>query len=147
MLLLYPFFYCIGVWSIINHILNVDLTQHEMIAVVLLFYAGWCLTRGANLQKYWFKRNPELPTCFFGLIHQTPVRPNSRILCSGFWGLSRHINYFGEITQAIAIALPGYFVSGSFVPFLYPLYYVALFIPRAQDDGKICAAKYGQEWD
>ena len=32
----------------------------------------------------------------------------SKILCSGFWGLARHINYFGEIVQAIALALPGW---------------------------------------
>ena len=59
-----------------------------------------------------------------------------RVLCS--WGLSRHINYLGEILQALALALPGYLTAGSLVPFLYPLYYVALMLPRQIEVG-LCA--------
>lgn len=65
---------------------------------------------------------------------------------NGFWGGSRHINYLGEIIQAVAIALaPGYF--GIWMVWLYPLYYVALFISRQADDDKVCQAKYGPLWD
>ena len=35
------------------------------------------------------------------------------------------MKYLGEIVQAVALALPGYLVSGSLVPRLYPLYFVA----------------------
>ena len=31
-------------------------------------------------------------------------------------------------------------------PWLYPLYYVALLVPRQIDDDKRCAAKYGPVW-
>jgi hypothetical protein len=44
---------------------------------------------------------------------------------------------------AIAAA-PGYF--GIWMVWLYPLYYVALFITRERDDAKICEAKYGALW-
>ena len=43
------------------------------------------------------------------------------LLANGFWGVSRHVNYLGEITQAAAIALAtGYF----------PTPYVALMLTR-----------------
>ena len=32
-------------------------------------------------------------------------------------------------------------------PWLYPLYYVALLVPRQIDDDRRCAAKYGALWD
>ena len=69
---------------------------------------------------------------------------NGRLLCSGWWGLSRHINYFGEIMQGVALALPGYVTTGSLVPWLYPLYYVALFVPRQIEDDEACELKYVQ---
>ena len=84
-----------------------------------------------------------------------------RLLCSGFWGLSRHVNYFGEILQAFALALPAslQFWSSSttttttttmttfvrWIPWLYPLYYVALFVPRQMDDEALMRQKYGDD--
>jgi protein-S-isoprenylcysteine O-methyltransferase Ste14 len=60
------------------------------------------------------------------------------LLAGGFWGVSRHVNYLGEITQAVAIALAtGYF----------PAPYVALMLTRQADDDKVCRAKYGPLWD
>ena len=32
-------------------------------------------------------------------------------------------------------------------PWLYPLYYVALLLPRERDDDRRCAAKYGPLWE
>ena len=47
------------------------------------FYkSGWIITRGANMQKFFFKRYPEHKKFLFGLIEQTPLRPGSRLLCS-----------------------------------------------------------------
>ena len=68
-----------------------------------------------------------------------------RLLISGFWGVSRHVNYAGEIIQAFAISLPALLACGSVLPMLYPLYYVALFIPRTLDDELQCRTKYGSE--
>jgi delta14-sterol reductase len=36
---------------------------------------------------------------------------------------------------------------GTFWPWLYPLYYVALLVPRQLDDDRRCAAKYGALWE
>lgn len=149
----YPFFYAIGTRSLLYHSLADesahgyrDLTRFEVSALLLCFYAGWVLTRGPNLQKFYFKTDPTQRKVFAGLLEQRTIK-DSRILCSGFWGLSRHINYFGETVQSIAISIPPWFVSGSLLPFLYPLYYVLLFTARQLDDDRICLEKYGEKWE
>ena len=73
-----------------------DLHPLTAAAVISLFFLGWVLTRGANLQKYAFKRNPRREHFMF--VRQVTL-PGSRLLVSGWWGLARHINYLGEIMQ------------------------------------------------
>ena len=78
---------------------------------------------------------------------QEVVTGGSRsLLVSGYWDTSRHINYMGEIIQAIAIALAaGY--PGVWQVWLYPIYYIGLLFSRQADDDKICRVKYGELWD
>jgi len=67
------------------------------------------------------------------------------LLASGFWGVSRHVNYLGEILMAIGLTLVlGY--PGDGVVWLYPLYYVVLLLLRERADERRCAAKYGDLW-
>eukprot|EP00943_MAST-04B_sp_MAST-4B-sp1_P000807 g807.t1 len=146
----YPFFYQIGGWVLVETKSSNDLSQISSFFCVGLFFVGWCLTRGANLQKHAFRKNPHIDTfefMFFKVKQQTlGSKGNAKfILVSGWWGVSRHINYAGEITQAIALALPGFLTTGSMIPFVYPLYYILLFIPRQLDDDKICEEKYGEK--
>eukprot|EP00127_Corallochytrium_limacisporum_P006286 Clim_evm30s224 gene=Clim_evmTU30s224 len=148
----YPFFYCIGGWSIVRATFETPrenpLGPFGILACIALYFLGWILTRGANMQKYWAKQYPEDEFVFGGFMEQEFV-PGSdrRLLCSGFWGLSRHINYVGEIIQASALAVLGFAASGftDFVPLLYPIFYIALFVPRARDDGESCRQKYGNK--
>jgi len=52
------------------------------------------------------------------------------------------VNYLGEILEAVGLTLLlGY--PGVWVAWLYPLYYVALFLARERADERRCAAKYG----
>ncbi|KAF0686300.1 Aste57867_21906 [Aphanomyces stellatus] len=147
-LVFYPFFYPIG--SIPLARATRDISPATAIAITALYFAGWVVTRGANLQKYFFRTNPASTACFGGLVVQRVV-PGTRLLVSGFWGAARHLNYFGEIVQAIAMALPGTLVADSWtdamLPWLYPLYYVVLFVTRQIDDDAVCALKYGAMWD
>ena len=128
---------------------DVDISPLTAYGLALLYLGGWIMTRGANMQKFLW-RTQKNPYFLFGLIQNFCV-PGSgdRILCTGFWAASRHINYCGEIIQAIAIALCGFLGRDTatgiygYVPWLYPLYYIALFIPRQIDDDKMCERKYG----
>ncbi|KAJ3100433.1 hypothetical protein HDU97_002220 [Phlyctochytrium planicorne] len=93
----YPFAYCVGGTVFYNYAPLKDATQANLSPLattlcVILFFLGWTLTRGPNMQKYYFKLDPQYPTFLFGLIPQRAL-PGTRIIVSGFWGLSRHINY------------------------------------------------------
>lgn len=138
----YPYFYAIPVWAVAD-LPPTTLPDAVLGLFALVFFSGWCLSRGANMQKYYFKKYPG--RSFLGMKPQTITDGNRTLLVSGFWGLSRHINYLGEILMASGIALStGYPLL--FWPWLYPLYYVALLFPRQMDDDKRCAAKYGPLW-
>lgn len=145
----YPFFYCIGAHYLVSEVNNKaqqDMSLTGCLLVAGLFYSGWFLTRGSNLQKFDLKKNPNSKYFFNNLIEQKTLS-GTKIIVSGFWGLARHVNYFGEIIQSLALSIPCWYLSGSLVPFLYPMYYVALFVPRQFDDDAICRQKYGKKWE
>jgi delta14-sterol reductase len=143
-LVFYPFFYAVGLWTTAERP-NPHTPTFVLALALAMFFGGWALSRGANLQKWKFKIDPSAR--LFGLIAPEAVEGGGkRLLCSGFWRLSRHINYLGEILMAAALAIVlGY--PGAIGPWLYPLYYVALLVPRQLDDDRRCAAKYGALWD
>ncbi|CAN5420078.1 hypothetical protein BH09ACT4_BH09ACT4_00100 [soil metagenome] len=139
----YPYFYSVALWFTAD-LPNPGVPTWLTVLFAALFLCGWVLTRGANMQKYFFKTAPDRK--FLWITPQAMSDGNHSILVNGFWGASRHINYLGEILQAVAIALaPGYF--GIWMVWLYPIYYVALFLSRQADDDKLCRAKYGELWD
>jgi delta14-sterol reductase len=139
----YPYFYAVGLWALAD-LPNPHASALLGAAAAIVFFAGWVLARGANMQKYTFKRAPE--RAFLGvLVPETLTDGTHTLLCSGFWGVARHINYLGEILMASGIALALGYPSSPW-PWLYPLYYVALLFPRERDDDRRCAAKYGELW-
>ena len=170
----YPFFYAIGTLPVTAAALggggaagggaaaadanSRDLSPTGQVCTIALFFAGWLLTRGANLQKYWWRRFPEERAVMCGLVRQATVAGSGdRLLCSGFWGVSRHVNYLGEIVQGVALALPGFLVAQPpeagpwsrrmmpFVALLYPVYYVLLFVGRQIDDDALLRRRYGDK--
>jgi delta14-sterol reductase len=142
-LVFYPYFYAISLWSTID--LPNPHTPHWLLGIyVLIFFTGWGLSRGANLQKYFFKKDPQ--KSFLGIIPETIGDGEKILLVNGFWGISRHVNYLGEILMGTGIILcTGY--PALIWPWLYPLYYVVLLFPRQIDDDKRCVLKYGELWD
>lgn len=143
-LVFYPFFYGVGLWATAS-LPDPHTPTWLLVGFAGLFFGGWVLARGANLQKYLFKTRPEARLLGF----LTPVALEAdghRLLCSGFWGLSRHVNYLGEILMALGLTLSlGH--PACLWPWLYPLYYLGLLIPRQIADDRRCAAKYGALWE
>jgi Ergosterol biosynthesis ERG4/ERG24 family len=143
-LVFYPFFYGIGLWYAAD-LPNPHVHPAWLAICAAIFFAGWTFARGANLQKYRFKTQPERTT--FGPFAQRSLGDGKqRVLVSGFWGLSRHVNYLGELLMATGLTL-SLGIPGAVLPWLYPLYYVALLVPRQLDDDRRCAEKYGRLWD
>lgn len=139
----YPYFYSVGLWGLADAP-NAHTPPALLALCALTFFSGWGLSRGANLQKFYFKTDPAKKA--FGLLAPETVTDGTRtLLVSGFWRLSRHINYLGEILMALGICL-SLGRPGSIGPWLYPLYYVALLFPRQADDDRRCAEKYGPLW-
>jgi steroid 5-alpha reductase family enzyme len=113
------------------------------VIAAVLFFSGWSLARGANMQKYTFKRDPAAK--FLGITPHVLSDGEHKLLASGFWGIARHVNYLGEVLMATGLALAlGY--PDHIGPWLYPLYYVALLVPRQIDDDRRCALKYKGLW-
>ena len=114
-----------------------------LIGTGLLFLYGWGITRGANLQKYMFKRWPDRK--FLGLIEPKYIEAGDRkILCSGLWGVARHFNYLGEGFLALSVALSfGHFDNPW--AWTYFVCIVTLFTIRQVEDEAYCAEKYGPE--
>ncbi len=143
-LFFYPYFYGVGLWAVAD-LPNPHAPIWLLVLSAIVFFAGWSLARGANMQKFRFKLDPE--QTFLGLFRPEVISDGERrLLCSGFWGVSRHVNYLGEILMATGLALSlGY--PTLVAPWLYPLYYILLLVPRERDDDRRCAAKYGALWD
>jgi len=114
-----------------------------LIGTAALFLFGWGISRGANMQKYTFKRWPDRK--FLGLIEPEYIEAGDRkILCSGLWGAARHLNYMGEGFLALSIALSfGYFTNPW--AWTYFAFIVSMFTYRQRDDDRHCAEKYGAD--
>ena len=114
-----------------------------LIGTPVLFLLGWAVSRGANMQKYTFKRWPERK--FLGIIEPKYIQAGERkILYSGLWGFARHFNYLGEGFFSLSIALIfGYFTN--LWAWTYFVFIVSLFTWRQIDDEQHCAEKYGEE--
>ena len=142
-LLFYPYFYGIGLWWTAD-LANPHTPAPMLVIAAAVFFLGWTFARGANMQKYTFKRDPSAK--FLGLAPQTIGDGKRTLLVNGFWGLSRHVNYLGELLMATGLTVAlGY--PSHVMPWLYPLYYIALLVPRQFDDDKRCADKYGALWN
>ncbi|CAF1200717.1 unnamed protein product [Adineta steineri] len=136
-LVFYPFFYPIAIWCKIN---STSLSFIRQLLSIGVFFLGWILSRGANNQKHLFRTKPNKK--FLNIFQ--PISVNGRLLCSGWWSLSRHINYLGDTLMAIGLSIA---INGGIYPWLYPLYYIGLFIARERTDYDRCREKYGRDWD
>lgn len=139
----YPYFYAVGLWATAGKP-DPGTPQSLLVVFAFVFFAGWILSRGANMQKYLFKRDPT--KVYMGVIKPRVISDGDRaLLTNGWWGISRHVNYLGEILMAVGLTLLlGY--PGVWEVWLYPAFYVFLLFPRERADERRCAAKYGDLW-
>jgi hypothetical protein len=56
--------------------------------------AGYTIYRGSNLEKNWFRNNPDDPSVEH--LKYISTERGTRLIVCGCWGIARHINYFGD---------------------------------------------------
>ena len=119
------------------------LSPAAVAAILALNAVGYAVFRGSNSQKDAFRTDPADPRVAH--LRTLPTAAGRRLLVSGWWGLARHINYFGDWVLAWSWCLPCGFASP--VPYFYVAYFGALLVHRDRRDGAACAVKYGADWD
>ncbi len=78
-------------------------------------------------------------------VDQKGEKRESLLLVDGWWGISRHFHYVGEILGALCWSLPALFIN--FMPYFYVVYLTILLFHRAKRDDVKCRLKYGTYWD
>ena len=145
-LIVYGWLFILPLWGMAAHPdpgFSPAWTNVWLIGTTALFLFGWGISRGANLQKYTFKRWPERK--FLGLVEPRYIEAGERrILCSGLWGVARHFNYMGEGFLALSIALVFGYPDNPWA-WTYFAFIVSMFVWRQVVDDRQCAEKYGPE--
>lgn len=133
-----PFAYSIAGWFLVDNF--APISTASILALSTLYGFGFCLFRGANVQKHAFRENRQ--TLIWG---KPAASLSGQLLVSGFWGIGRKLNYTGEWCIYCAwTALAGF---QSWVPWLIPLWLLALLGQRAARDDARCREKYGPLWE
>ncbi|KAI9021757.1 ergosterol biosynthesis ERG4/ERG24 [Phycomyces nitens] len=73
------------------------------------------------------------------------TKSGTRLITSGWWGMSRHINYFGDWLMSLSWCLACGF--DSIIPYFYTIYFFILLVHRQRRDDAKCKEKYGEDWD
>ena len=91
----------------------VNLSSFQVTAILSLGLGGYAIFRSANHQKDIVRssngrctvwgRQPEYMRCSYKT--EDGRKHESILLCSGWWGFSRHANYVGDLMQAYALGL------------------------------------------
>ncbi|KAK3322688.1 delta(14)-sterol reductase like protein [Apodospora peruviana] len=137
--------------------------------------AGFTIFRLSNSQKNTFRTDPNDPRVKHLKYIQT--KAGTRLMVDGWWGIARHINYFGDWLQSWPYSLPtgiaGYTILtagtgaegslkmldgrevvsgeargwGMIFTYFYIVYFAVLLIHRDGRDDEKCAKKYGDDWE
>ncbi|KAK0645809.1 delta(14)-sterol reductase like protein [Cercophora newfieldiana] len=143
--------------------------------VASILAVAFSIFRLSNNQKNAFRTNPDDPSVAHLKYIQT--KAGTRLLISGWWGVARHINYFGDWLQSWPYSLPtglaGYTILaagtkaegaitmldgrevvagdskgwGMIFTYFYILYFGVLLIHRDGRDDEKCSKKYGEDWE
>lgn len=144
-------------------------------AMLAILGVGFSIFRLSNNQKNAFRRDPSDPAVSH--LRYMETKTGSKLLVSGWWGVSRHVNYLGDWLQTWPYSLPtgvaGYAILaagtgaegaevmsdgreivqgdargwGMVVTYFYMVYFAVLLVHREWRDDAKCSRKYGADWE
>lgn len=144
-----PAFYTFTTYYLINH--PPSISNFVAIFILLLGILFIYLNYDVDRQKEEFKKDDK--TIIWGKPAEYIIakyrkdgeEKESKLLTSGWWGVSRHINYTFEIGLSTCWSAVGYQLG--LLPFAYLVYIIMLLVHRIYRDEKKCKDKYGKYWD
>ncbi|KAL0067250.1 erg24, C-14 sterol reductase [Marasmius tenuissimus] len=118
----------------------IELGVLKSVSIFGINFLGYWIFRASNGEKNDFRngKNPK------NLKYMTTTT-GSKLLTSGWWGVSRHPNYLGDILMSIAWSLPTGFNTP--ITYFYPIFFTFFLIHRQERDEAKCQQKYGKDWD
>ncbi|XP_077864921.1 7-dehydrocholesterol reductase-like [Saccoglossus kowalevskii] len=146
-----PYLYTLqGLYLVYNPIV---LPPVHCAVVLTLGLLGYYIFRAVNHQKDWFRshdgdcliwgKKPEYIQCSY--VSSDGTERQSKLLVSGWWGVSRHMNYTGDLMGSLSYCLCTGF--GHLLPYFYIIYMTILLVHRCIRDEHRCRCKYGKDWN
>lgn len=145
-----PYMYTLQALFLVFH--PIDLSFAYCIFVLMLGLTGFYIFASANNQKDRFRqsngkasiwnRQPQYISCSYSTLDG--ARRESKLLLSGWWGITRHMNYTGDLLLSLAYSL----ACGTIYlfPYFYFIFLSILLIHRCIRDEQRCTDKYGKAW-
>jgi 7-dehydrocholesterol reductase len=146
-----PFLYTFQTHYLVQN--PVDLSLPFLLATLGLGSVGYYIFRETNNQKD-IARATEgkgkiwgQPITFIRTKYTTSdgTEHSSILLTCGFWGLSRHFNYFADLIMSLAMCMACGF--GGILAYFYVIYMAILLVGRIHRDQDRCSRKYGKYWE
>ncbi|KAJ3275129.1 hypothetical protein HDV01_001268 [Terramyces sp. JEL0728] len=146
-----PYMYTLQSHFLLRHPLDLSFEYFSLVFTIGM--VGYYIFRTVNNQKdivrstngkclIWGKPAEYIRTNFVtsdGKVH------GSLLLTSGYWGISRHFNYVGDLLMSLAFCMTcGY---GYILPYFYIVYMTILLCQRIERDHLRLCGKYGKYWD
>jgi 7-dehydrocholesterol reductase len=129
-----------------------DLPWYVALAILSTGVGGYLVFRAVNHQKDLARRTKgdcliwgrpaKMLTCSYTTADGG--KHESQLLISGWWGLVRHGNYFGDLFLSFSMcACCG---CKHLLPWTYAIFMTILLLHRCSRDEQRCLAKYGEKW-
>lgn len=167
-----PFVYSVQTRYLAVH--PISLGWLGLLGMFAMLATGFSIFRAANSEKNAFRTDPNSKEVAH--LKYIETKTGSKLLISGWWGVARHINYFGDWIQAWPYSLPtglaGYTILaagaaaegaftmadgrevvpgaargwGMLITYFYVIYFAVLLVHRERRDDEKCHRKYGDDW-
>lgn len=132
---------------------RIDLSPAYFSLITILGFTGYYIFRTVNNQKdlvrstngkcfIWGQPARYIRTTF---TTTDGKKHGSLLLTSGYWGISRHFNYVGDLMMSLAMCMTC--GSGFILPYFYIIYMSILLGLRIERDHERCLGKYGKYWE